>query len=96
MNDQVEEKLTRKGIRARMDDDGEKVDDSFVPPLKRTAGAAEIGMMKQSAKNLVPQLLDLMAALSLCLPMFTCKTLVQRLAHFCCKPPARSACGRTC
>ena len=64
MDDQAEEKITRKGIRARMDDDGEKVDDSFAPPPKRTAGAAEIGMMKQSAKNLVPQLLDLTAALS--------------------------------
>ena len=96
MNGEVGEKITRKGIRARMDDDGEKVDDSFAPAPKRTAGAAEIGMMKQSAKNLVPQLLDLMAALSALPPDVYVKTLVQRLAHFCCKPPACSACGRTC
>jgi SAM-dependent methyltransferase len=62
-------KTTRKGIRARMGDDGQddqqgSIQQAFVPTPKATAGSAEIGMMKQSARSLIPQLLDLTAALS--------------------------------
>ena len=62
-------KISRKGIRARMDDEGEddqqgSMQQGFVPTPKTSAGAAEINMMKQSARSLIPQLLDLTAALS--------------------------------
>ena len=46
-------KISRKGIRARMDDEGEddqqgSMQQGFVPTPKTSAGAAEINMMKQS------------------------------------------------